>query len=104
MFQQILDIQVNIDVDLQIVFHLISLDKEISRHWLKDFLKRNKKDLKMVKEKKMEKSRRDGFSEDVRSGWFKNLKEVLMKNDILYKPQQIWNVDESGFNDETQSK
>lgn len=58
----------------------------------------------MVKEKKIEKNRRDGFSEEVRSGWFKNLQEMMMKNDLLYKPLQIWNVDESGFSDETQSK
>ncbi|CAM4850469.1 unnamed protein product [Rotaria magnacalcarata] len=73
-----------------------------SIHWLKKFLVRRKKEIKMVKEKQIEKSRRDGFTEDVRSGWFSNLKEVLDKNDLLYKPLQIWNMDESGFSDETQ--
>jgi hypothetical protein len=80
------------------------LDKEPSLHWIKDFLIRKKKDIKMIKEKKIERNRRDGFSEEVRVGWFKNLKEVLEKNDLLYKPLQLWNVDESGFNDETQGK
>ncbi|CAF2070950.1 unnamed protein product, partial [Rotaria magnacalcarata] len=74
-----------------------------SIHWLKKFLVRRKKEIKMVKEKQIEKSRRDGFTEDVRSGWFSNLKEVLDKNDLLYKPLQIWNMDESGFSDETQN-
>ena len=65
---------------------------------------RNKKEIKMVKEKKLERARRNGFSEDVRVGWFKTLKDVLINHSLIYKPQQIWNVDESGFSDETQCK
>ncbi|CAF5171257.1 unnamed protein product, partial [Rotaria sp. Silwood1] len=56
----------------------------------------------MIKETKLEKSRRDGFTEDVRSGWLNKLHDILVKNDIFYKPMQIWNMDESGFSDETQ--
>ena len=58
----------------------------------------------MVKEKKMERSRRDGFTEEVQSGWFNKIEEVLIKNNLLYTPMNIWNVDESGFSDETQCK
>ncbi|UJR24374.1 hypothetical protein I4U23_005751 [Adineta vaga] len=79
-----------------------SIDNELSLHWINNFLIRNKNDIKMIKEKKLEKSRRDGFSEEVRKGYFANVKQVLEKNDLLYKPLQIWNVDESGFNDDTQ--
>lgn len=58
----------------------------------------------MLKEKKIEGSRRKGFSEEVRVGWFNTLREILVKNDLVYKPSNIWNVDESGFADETQCK
>lgn len=52
----------------------------------------------------MEKARRDGFSEDVRCGWFDKVKQVLTDNDILHNPMQIWNMDESGFSNESQCK
>jgi hypothetical protein len=71
---------------------------------MKDFLIRNKNDIKLVKEKKMEGGRRRGFTEDVRCGWFNNLKEVLNNNGLIYKPRQIFNVDESGFADDTKCK
>lgn len=80
------------------------LENEPSAHWLSNFLMRNKKEIKMVKEKKLDRSRRDGFSEDVRSGWFDTLKQIMSENDLTYKPLQIWNVDETGFADETQRK
>jgi predicted transcriptional regulator len=80
------------------------LEKMPSLHWLRDFLGRNKKLIKMVREKKMERNRRHGFTEDVRTGWFSTLKEILAANDLMYKPLQIWNMDESGFSDDTQSE
>jgi hypothetical protein len=55
----------------------------------------------MKKEKKLERARKDGFSEEVRVGWFKKLHEILITHDILHKPQQMFNTDESGFSDET---
>ena len=55
----------------------------------------------MVKEIKLEKSRKNGFTEDIRTGWFNKLNEVLVKYDLLYKPLQIFNMDKSGFSDET---
>ena len=58
----------------------------------------------MVKEKKLEKSRRNGFTEEVRVGWFEKVKQVLTDNNLLHTPMNIWNVDESGFSDETQCK
>ena len=58
----------------------------------------------MVKEKKIEKARQEPFTEEARSGWFQKLKQMLVVNDILHKPMQIWNIDESGFSDETQCR
>lgn len=69
-----------------------------------NFLSRNKKEIKMVKEKKLEKSRRNGFTEEVRIGWFDKIKQVLTDADLLHTPMNIWNVDESGFSDDTQCK
>ena len=39
-------------------FNICSLGKESSLHWLSNFLNRNKKEIKMVKEKKLDKKRR----------------------------------------------
>ena len=55
-----------------------------------------------MKEKKLEKSRRNGFTEEVRVGWFEKVKQVLTDTDLLHAPMNIWNVDESGFSDDTQ--
>ena len=58
----------------------------------------------MTKEVKLENARREGFTEDVRQGWFSKVKEILDKNNLHTRPAQIWNCDESGFSDETQCK
>ena len=71
---------------------------------MSNFLNRNKKEIKMVKEKKLEKSRRNGFTEDIRVGWFDKIKQVLTDTGLLHTPMNIWNVDESGFSDDTLCK
>jgi hypothetical protein len=45
----------------------------------------------------LEKARARGVTQDVIDGWFKVLYNVLIKLDLLDKPQNIYNVDESGF-------
>ena len=40
----------------------------------------------------------------MRHGWFMTLNDMLIKNDLLYKPLQILNIDKSGFSDETSCK
>ncbi|CAF4355372.1 unnamed protein product [Rotaria sp. Silwood2] len=72
------------------------------RHWFENFFKRNSDKLKMKKEIKLERSRRDNFTEEVRSNWFSKLKGILDLNNLHARPAQIWNCDESGFSDETQ--
>ncbi|CAF4845267.1 unnamed protein product [Rotaria sp. Silwood1] len=49
-------------------------NKDVSRHWFQNFFKRNSDKLKMKKELKLERSRRDNFTEEVRSNWFSKLK------------------------------
>ncbi|CAF1538183.1 unnamed protein product [Didymodactylos carnosus] len=65
------------------------------------FMERYAREIKWQKEKKMETNRADSFTEEVRQKWFKNLKEIMIQLNIMNKPEQIWNVDESGFLDET---
>ena len=67
-------------------------------------MNRWKNELKIIKEKKIEASRRNGFTEDVRSGWFERLHLILRKNNLITRPHSIYNCDESGFSDETACK
>ncbi|CAF4170131.1 unnamed protein product, partial [Rotaria sordida] len=76
-------------------------DIEVGRKWLKNFLQRWQHELKVVKEEKMESARRNGFTENIRSGWFENLKQILQNNNLITRPHAIFNCDESGFSDET---
>lgn len=68
------------------------------------FLDQKQERYQVGERKKMESGRRRGFTEEVRTGWFNNLKEVLNNNGLIYKPRQIWNVDESGFADDTKCR
>ncbi|CAF4565106.1 unnamed protein product, partial [Rotaria magnacalcarata] len=74
---------------------------ELGRKWLKYFLNRWKGELKVIKEKKIEASRRNGFTEDIRCGWFEKLELILRTNNLIARPHAIYNCDESGFSDET---
>jgi hypothetical protein len=58
----------------------------------------------MIKEKKLDKKRLNGFTEEVRQGWLNKVKETLTNANLLHTPMNIFNVDESGFADDTQSK
>lgn len=69
--------------------------------WLNCFVKRHSDDIIWKKQEKLERARAEAFTEQNRSGWFKTLKEVLIKHDLLDKPNQIFNADESGFSDKT---
>ncbi|CAF0999160.1 unnamed protein product [Didymodactylos carnosus] len=57
---------------------------------------------KFQKEQKLERSRKEGFTEEVRVGWFDKLESILTQNNLLIRPGQIYNADESGFADSTQ--
>ncbi|CAF3366433.1 unnamed protein product [Rotaria sp. Silwood2] len=74
----------------------------LGRRWFHDFLLRNKNKIKFIKEQKLERCRKDGFTETVRSGWFDTLFNVMQPHNLFDKPAQIYNVDECGFNDDTQ--
>ncbi|CAF4022022.1 unnamed protein product, partial [Rotaria sordida] len=51
--------------------------------------------------KKMEISRRNGFTEDIRVGWYGKLDLILRTNNLKTRPHVIFNCDESGFSDES---
>ncbi|CAF3927604.1 unnamed protein product [Rotaria sp. Silwood1] len=74
---------------------------ELGRKWLKNFLQRWQGELKVIREEKIEASRRNGFTEDVRRGWFEKLDLILRTNNLITRPHAIYNCDETGFSDET---
>ena len=76
----------------------------MGRKWFKNFLQRWKDELRVVREQKIEAYRRNGFTEDVRCGWFDTLGSVLKTNNLIKRPDAIYNCDESGFSDETSCK
>ncbi|CAF0967846.1 unnamed protein product [Rotaria sordida] len=74
----------------------------LGRHWFQDFLLRSKNKIKFIKEQKLERCRKDGFTETVRSGWLDTIFNVMQQHNLFDRPAQIYNVDECGFNDDTQ--
>ncbi|CAF3903029.1 unnamed protein product [Rotaria sp. Silwood1] len=74
---------------------------ELGRKWLKNFLQRWQGELKVIREEKIEASRRNGFTEDVRRGWFEKLDLILRTNDLITRLHAIYKCDETGFSDET---
>ncbi|CAF3936927.1 unnamed protein product [Rotaria sp. Silwood1] len=72
------------------------------RFWFHGFLRRQKDKIKFIKEQKLERSRKEGFTETVRTGWFDTISIIMEQNQLFDKPGQIYNLDECGFNDDTQ--
>ncbi|CAF4710170.1 unnamed protein product [Rotaria socialis] len=82
-------------------FKSIGLSFVPRRKWLKLFIKRHRTEVKWKKEEKMEKIRAQKFTEQTRKSWFSLLKSTLIKLDLMDKPAQIFNCDETGFSDKT---
>jgi hypothetical protein len=98
---------VSADVALQLAgeyMKSIGISSVPGRKWLKTFVKRHKKEIKWKKEEKLEQIRAKRFTEEVRQSWFSLLKSVLVKLDLMDKPSQIFNCDETGFSDKTNRK
>ena len=79
----------------------LGLTHQPGEKWLRLFMLKYSNDIKWMKEQKMEAVRSENFTETVRSEWFSMLHEVLKKHDLFDKPQQIFNLDETGFSDQT---
>ena len=73
-----------------------SLDKPISNGWWLRFLEWWPK-LSLRKGDSFSVARDKMTSPEVFDGYFKLLKETLEKNDLMHKPSQIYNCDESGM-------
>ena len=56
------------------------------------------------KQDNLERIRAESFTEEVRTGWFARLKEVMTKHNLFDKLNQIFNVDGSVFSDKTQDE
>ncbi|CAF4577270.1 unnamed protein product, partial [Didymodactylos carnosus] len=69
--------------------------------WLNHFIQRHSDQIKWKKEQKLERARAENFNESTRKAWFQLLKTELIKLDLMDKPAQIFNADESGFADKT---
>ena len=92
------------DLALQLIteyFQSLYLTSTPGDKWFNLFVKRHAQDIIWKKQEKLERLRAKSFTEEVRIGWFATLKEIMTKHELFDKPNQIFNVDESGFSDRT---
>lgn len=75
-----------------------------TKDWYYGFVRRWNEQLKLMKSSSLESSRATGVSKEIVAGWFAKLHDVLTKLDLLDKPQNIFNADESGFCEEAGSR
>ena len=95
------------DVALQLAtdyFSSLGVIKQPGGKWLNSFISRHSTDVVWKKQQKLERARAEAFTEETRKGWYATLHGVLIKHDLLDKPNQIFNADESGFSDKTRGK
>lgn len=71
-----------------------------TKDWYYGFLRRWNNNLKVMVSHSLENARAKGVTQEVIDGWFNVLEKVLLKLEILDKPERIFNTDESGFADE----
>lgn len=77
--------------------HKFSKEKQkAGQHWLTSFLERNK-DISVRQAEGLSVARAQGMNREEVSAFFKLLKEEMIKNDLTNKPENIFNVDESGI-------
>ncbi|CAF4156937.1 unnamed protein product [Adineta steineri] len=88
----------------EFIKNLKQSEQQLGRHWFEDFMKRNKDKIKFIKEQKLERSRKEGLTDEIRKGWFDTVFTVMQQLNLFDKPAQVYNVDECGFNDDTQRK
>ena len=69
--------------------------------WCKGFEERWAHRLKRRKPESLARNRADALSPEVVTHFYALWKHILEENDLMYKPQCIWNCDESGFSGET---
>ena len=81
-------------------FESLNLSDNPGKKWLHSLVERHN-EIRWKKESKLERTREEAFTEEIRSGWFPLLENVMIKYNLLDKPAQIFNVDEIGFSDQT---
>ena len=74
-----------------------------TREWFYGFIRRWKDKLKIMNSTKLEKVRADVTWNTINC-WFAKLHSILSKLDLFNKPQQLFNCDESGFQDDPGKK
>ncbi|CAF1514174.1 unnamed protein product [Rotaria sordida] len=85
-------------------FKSLGLSDNPGKKWLRSFVQRHHEDIKWKKQSKLEQAREQSFTEEVRLAWFNLLENVMIKYGLLDKPCQIFNVDETGFSDQTKGE
>ncbi|CAF4160595.1 unnamed protein product [Rotaria sordida] len=85
-------------------FKSLGLSDNPGKKWLRSFVQRHHEDIKWKKQSKLERAREQSFTEEVRLAWFNLLENVMIKYGLLDKPCQIFNVDETGFSDQTKGE
>ena len=95
------DLALQIGVDY---FSSLGFTKKPGVKWLNSLISRHSEDIIWKKQQKLERARAEGFTEETRSAWYTTLHDVLVKHNLLDKPNQIFNADESGFSDKTKGK
>ena len=66
--------------------------------WLDGFMKRHKKELTVRQPEQLKVTTvRSSANQVIFNAWFELLHTTLIENDLLDKPERIYNVDESGF-------
>lgn len=77
--------------------HKFSKEKGTTgQHWLTSFLERNK-DISVRQAEGLSVARAQGMNREEVNAFFNLLEEEMLKNDLMNKPQNIFNVDESGI-------
>jgi hypothetical protein len=72
-----------------------------TKDWYYGFIRRWNNDLKVMFSSSLENARAKGVTPNIIDGWFNVLHGVLTKLNLLDKPQNIFNTDESGFCEES---
>ena len=82
-------------------FESLNLTINLGKKWLNSFVQRHSEGINWRKQQKLEQARAENFTKESLVGRFQMLKQVVTKYSLFDKPNQIFNVDESGFSDKT---
>ena len=89
----------HVATDLAVYLNKRSSTELLSDHWVTNFLKRWPS-LKLCKPRKLEWVRAKSANGTVIDNYYNELEKVLLENNLLDKPQLVYNLDETGISTE----